>query len=113
MLRVRRERFLPPAGQKPAVGARIVWGDVRMSVQAGMSEALWRWLARLGWREVLYRPDRRRYRDVPHAFVTRLIDASPDERDRILEAAIANAAVRMQPQRGIRLPTLPGPRNGV
>ena len=113
MFRVRRERFLPPAGPKPAVGARIVWGDVRMSVQAGMSESLWRWLAKMGWREVHYRPDRRRYREVPHAFVTRLIDASPDERERLLEAAIANAAVRTQPPRGIRLPTLPGPRNGA
>jgi hypothetical protein len=108
LFRVRRERVLPRAGQKPAVGARIASGELRMSVQAGMSDELWRWLAKRGWREVMYRPDRRRYRDIPCGYATLLIDASPDERENVLEAGIANAAVRTLPQRGIRLPTLSG-----
>lgn len=96
LFRIRRQRLVPPAGQKPAVGARITCGDLRMSVQAGMSEALWRWLTRLGWREVLFRPDRRRYRDIPHTFVTQLTDAVPEERERVLAAAIAQASYRPQ-----------------
>jgi hypothetical protein len=113
LFRVRRERVLPRAGHRPAVGARIAAGELRMSVQAGMSEDLWRWLAKRGWREVVYRPDRRRYRDIPCGFATMLIDASPDERESILEAGIANSAVRTMQPRGIRLPTLSGgPRDG-
>lgn len=74
-----------------------------MIVQAGMSDALWRWLVKQGWREVMFRPDRRRYREIPHAFVTRLIDASVDERERVLAAAMANAAYRPAPMRPGRL----------
>lgn len=103
LLRIRRERHAPPAGGKPPIGARIVCGDLRMTVQAGMSETLWRWLLKQGWREVMFRPDRRRYREIPGAFVTRLIDATSDERDRILAAATANAAYRPLPQRPSRV----------
>lgn len=103
LLKIRRERHIPPAGAKPPIGARIVCGDLRIIVQAGMSDALWRWLLQRGWREVMFRPDRRRYREIPHAFVTRLIDATSDERDRILAAATANAAYRPRPLRPSRL----------
>jgi hypothetical protein len=37
--------------------------DGVMTMQAGMTEALWRWLVKEGWREITFRPDRRRYRD--------------------------------------------------
>jgi hypothetical protein len=103
LLRIRRERHALPPGGKPPIGARIVCGDLRMTVQAGMTDALWRWLLSQGWREVMYRPDRRRYREIPGAFVTRLIDATADERDRILAAATANAAYRPLPLRPRRL----------
>lgn len=100
LLRIRRDRLLPPAGQKPTVGARIVCGELRMTVQAGMSDALWRWLTKRGWRESLFRPDRRRYRDIPHAFVTQLIDATPEHFDAILAAAVAQATHRPATVRG-------------
>ncbi len=109
LLKIRRERHLPEPGSRPPIGARIVCGDLRMSVQAGMSESLWRWLAKQGWREVLVRPDRRRYREVPHAFVTRLIDAAAEERERILTVATANAAYRPLPMRPSRFSV---PENG-
>ncbi|MGH6623974.1 MAG: hypothetical protein ACREBN_08375 [Burkholderiaceae bacterium] len=99
LLKIRRPRHTAPAGDKPAVGARLFRDDVRMSVQAGMTDSLWRWLVAEGWREVTFRPDRRRYRDIQSAYVTRLIDASSDERERILSAAIANAAYRPRPMR--------------
>ena len=104
LFRIRRERSTSRAGQKPGVGARIACGDLRMTVQAGMSDALWRWLTNQGWREVLYRPDRRRYRDVPHGYVTQLIDAHPDHRERILSLAKAHAAFRPQRPRTLGFP---------
>jgi hypothetical protein len=100
LFRIRRKRGLPPAGQKPGVGARIACGEYRMIVQAGMTDSLWQWLAKQGWREVLHRPDRRRYRDISHAFVTELIDSAPDDRDQVLEAAKSEAVYR--PQAGAR-----------
>ncbi len=103
LLRIRRARSTPRAGLKPAVGARIACGDLRMAVQAGMSEALWRWLTKQGWREVVYRPDRRRYRDVQHAFVTRLVDAHPDDWTRVLKAAAEHASFRPHTLPGRRL----------
>jgi hypothetical protein len=83
-------------GPKPGVGARIACGEHRIIVQAGMSDSLWQWLAQQGWREVTYRPDRRRYLEIPHAFVTELIDAGPDDWGPILEAAKAEATYRPQ-----------------
>ncbi len=104
LMRIRRDRALPSAGHKPGVGARITCGDLRMSVQAGMADSLWRWLTKLGWREVMFRPDRRRYRDIPHGFVTQLIDAAPEERERILAVAISHASFRVPPPRTRGLP---------
>jgi hypothetical protein len=103
LFRIRRPRVVPPARTKPGVGARVAHGDYRLIVQAGMTDSLWIWLAQQGWREVTYRPDRRRYLDIPHAFVTELIDAGPDDRPRILEAAKAEASYR--PQTRGRRPT--------
>jgi hypothetical protein len=64
-----------------------------------LTDSLWRWLVKEGWREITFRPDRRRYRDIPAAYVTRLIDSTVEERDRVLAAAIANATVRPLPAR--------------
>lgn len=94
MLKIRKRRSVPRRGPKPGIGAKIFKDDVRMTVQAGMSHELWRWLQEQGWREVSFRPDRRRYRDVPAAWVTRLIDCAPEERAPVLHAAIAHAAYR-------------------
>jgi hypothetical protein len=94
LLNIRVERGLRSAGVKPGIGARICCEDLRMTVQAGMSDALWYWLAKQGWREITFRPDRRRYRDIPTAYVTRLIDSHSEERERVLAAAVANAAYR-------------------
>ena len=111
LLNIRRERGMPPAGSKPSLGAKLICGDIRMTVQAGMSQALWQWLVEQGWREVTFRPDRRRYRDLPTAYVTRLIDSSTfEERSRILEAAIANANYRPVMSRSGRM-TLPRGRD--
>jgi hypothetical protein len=89
-----KRRAMPRRTAKPAIGARIVLGDVRMTVQAGMSHELWHWLLAQGWREPSFRPDRRRYRDVPSAWVTWLIDAAPETRAQVLEVGTTKAVHR-------------------
>lgn len=103
LLRIRKQRQLPPAGPKPSVGSRIVANDFRMTVQAGMSDALWLWLLNRGWREVTYRPERRRYNDIGGAWVTRLYEARDEERGRVLLAA-KQAACASEPDRLLPLP---------
>ena len=95
LLKIRCEREIPPAGGKPPFGAKLFCGDIRMTVRSGMSDQLWHWLLAQGWREVAVRPDRRSYKDIPTAYVTRLIDAvANEERARVMEFAIANAQYR-------------------
>jgi hypothetical protein len=93
-LHVRSERARPARGPKPAIGRQIALGSVRMTVQAGFSDELWLWLLDQGWRELRYRPEQRRYRDVPASCATELIDAAQDERPAALEAALERAAMR-------------------
>jgi len=88
---IRRERLLPRRTARPSPGARIFLGDVRMVVQAGLDRELWGWLQDQGWREAVIRPDRRVYRDIPSNWMTLLIDSSPEHREAILNAALAEA----------------------
>lgn len=101
LLRIRQQRQLLPAGPKPSTGARIFFEDLRMTVHAGMSDALWLWLLNRGWREITYRPDRRRYNDISSQWVTRLYEAAAPDRGRVLlaakEAARAQAAPASEP----------------
>ncbi len=85
---------MPRRSGKPAIGATIICGDLRITVQAGLSDELWTWLLDEGWRELTYRPDRRHYREVPSSWVTRLIDALPEARGPVLDAAVAKASIR-------------------
>ncbi len=84
-------RALAKPGSKPLAGAAVVSGDLRLFVQPGMSDNLWRWLSGLGWREVRFRPDRRRYRDIAYIWVKLLYQARPDQRERVLIDATAAA----------------------
>jgi hypothetical protein len=94
LLGVRRPRKLPRRGPKPSIGALAVCGDLRMTVQAGLSEDLWSWLLDQGWRELTYRPDRRHYRELPAGWVTRLIDTLPELRSQVLRVAALRATRR-------------------
>jgi hypothetical protein len=115
LLKIRCERGIPSEGRKPAFGAKLFCGDIRMTVRSGMSDQLWRWLLDQGWREVPVRPDRRHYKDIPTAYVTRLIDSEAnEERARVMAAAIANAHYRPSMTRDGRIippPKERGPRN--
>jgi len=111
LLRIRCERDIPSESSKPSFGSKLFCGDIRMTVRSGMSDQLWRWLLDQGWREVPVRIDRRRYRDIPSAYVTRLIDAvANEERARVMEVAIANAQYRPRMTRDGRIiPVRKGP----
>jgi len=104
LLRIRCERDIPSESSKPPFGSKLFCGDIRMTVRSGMSDQLWRWLLDQGWREVPVRIDRRRYRDIPSAYVTRLIDSvANEERARVMEVAIANAQYRPRMTRDGRI----------
>jgi hypothetical protein len=73
---------------RPAIGATLCCAGLRMTVQAGMSNDLWLWLARLGWRELQPRENRLHFKPLPTSLVTRLFDGPAADRDRVLLAAI-------------------------
>jgi hypothetical protein len=89
-------RQLPRRGPKPRIGSHIVHVEsgLRLTVQAGLSDELWLWLLDRDWRVVSYRPDRRRYREIPGSWVTLLIDSDPVSREKLMAEAISNAESR-------------------
>lgn len=88
----KREQQRRREASKPAIGATLCCAGLRMSVQAGLSDDLWQWLVKLGWRELQPRENRLHFKPLPTALVTRLFDCRPEERERILLAAIRQAA---------------------
>jgi len=89
-------RRMPNRGTKPRIGAHVVHVQkgLRLVVQAGMSDSLWLWLMSQGWRVDPHRPDRREYRDISASYVTRLTDADPARRKKLMVEAILNAQPR-------------------
>jgi len=100
LLNIRKARGMQRRGPRPSVGARIYCDDVRMTVQAGMPVELWGWLQTQGWREVLFKGDRRKYRDIPTDWAMQLIDCPPERREEVLAQAIENAVARTRPTEG-------------
>jgi hypothetical protein len=94
LLNIRRERQRPPPGPKPKLGAKIYLHDVRMAVQSGLSDEMWDWLQELGFREITFSPDRRRYRDLPRSIVAQLYDAPREQWRPLLKQAIRESSVR-------------------
>jgi hypothetical protein len=74
--------------EKPSVGATICAADLRMTVQAGLSNEQWVWLVRNGWRELQAGEDRYRLRAIPSSAVARLFDAPADRWDELLANAM-------------------------
>jgi hypothetical protein len=89
----RLPRRLPSRSPKPRIGAHVIHVErgLRFVAQAGMSDELWLWLMKQGWRVEFHRPDRREYYDLPASYVTRLVDADPAERKKLLVEAIQSA----------------------
>jgi hypothetical protein len=85
---------------KPHTGATIYCADLRMSVEAGLSMQLWRWLVSRGWRELDDLARRNRMRAVPSSAVMALFDATPERWEDLLATALKQA---------IRKPTITSP----
>ena len=94
LFNIRAKRARTERSAKPRLGAKICYGEIRISVQSGLTDDMWSWLQEQGWREVTFRPDRRRYKDVPPSLVTRLFDAGPTDRLTALKDAISAAAAK-------------------
>jgi hypothetical protein len=94
LLHIRSERAVPRRGPKPAIGAYVVCGELRMTIQAGLTDELWQWLMGQSWRELRYAPDRRHYLVVPAPCVTALIDAPEELRPLALSVAVSHASFR-------------------
>jgi len=93
-LRFRIERAPPRRGPKPAIGAYVVCEELRMTIQAGVTDDLWEWLMGQGWRELRYAPDGRHYLVVLAPCVTKLIDAPEEQRPIALSVAVLHASFR-------------------
>lgn len=102
LLRIRQVRKRPRAGFKPKAGARIFMDDFRIVVQAGLSDELWNWLLKVGFREATYKLDRRHYRDLPPSLVTHLYQATPEEWKALLTVALEEASKRPRVRVGNR-----------
>lgn len=79
------ERRLPP------IGATLCCNQFRIGVQAGFNRDLWQWLMAQGWRVLPAGDDRYRYRALPSNVVAALIDAAPEERERLLALGVRRA----------------------
>ncbi len=90
------QRRLPRRSSKPRIGTYVVHAQdrLRLVVQAGLSDDLWKWLMDQGWRVETFRPDRRRYLDIPASWVIALIDAEPAFREQVLSQATMSAQPR-------------------
>ena len=89
-----RKKPAPPrraTGPKPRMGATLCCAGLRMTVQAGLTEEMWEWLASLGWRELRTGDNRLHYRALSSPLVNRLYDVAPDDRQKILLLAIREA----------------------
>jgi len=94
LLSIRQQRKRARAGRSPGIGAKIVMDDFQIVVQAGLSEALWKFLVEAGFREANHRPDRRHYRYVPPSLVANLYNAPPEEWQALLMVALQEASKR-------------------
>jgi hypothetical protein len=93
-IRVKRERA--SMGTKPRMHSRITLGGMRMLVTSRPDDELWHFFSLQGWREIVHRPDRRRYADLPRISFDLLARSSGSEREnryRQIIASITRVAV--------------------
>ncbi|HEY8100837.1 MAG TPA: hypothetical protein VIF82_08775 [Burkholderiaceae bacterium] len=77
---IRRERQLPPPGEKPSIGSNIVREKLRIRLKYPITDALWKFLIAQGWRAIDMRYNKRRYTIVPDKVLLKLIKADDLER---------------------------------
>ena len=77
---IRKERQLPPPGEKPSIGSNIVREKLRIRLKYPITDELWKFLAAKGWRAIDMRYNKRRYTVVPDKVLLKLIKADELER---------------------------------
>lgn len=88
LMRIRRPRQLLRAGLKPTVGSNIVNGSLRMRLKHPVSSEQWYWLAKMGWRTVDMRDNRRKYQLVADGLLQQLLNAETPEQRADIHASI-------------------------
>lgn len=88
LMRIRRPRQLLRAGLQPAVGSNIVNGTLRMRLKYPMSAEQWYWLAKMGWRTIDMRDNRRKYQLVADGLLHQLLNADTAEQRTDIHARI-------------------------
>jgi len=91
LLRIRKERQLPPITAKPQVGGSIVKDRLRIRLNYPISNDQWTWLVDMGWRTVNTRTDRRSYTLVSDQYVRRILEADEELRYQLHQRLILNA----------------------
>lgn len=106
LLRKKKQDLHRREANKPAIGATICCAGLRMTVQAGLSDELWRWLVSLGWRELHPGENRLKLKPLPTGLVTRMFDSDPSEWERVLLGAIRQVTRRpvMRPAERVPVP---------
>lgn len=115
LLKIRKERALPPAGPKPPVGSNIVLDRMRIRLKHPISDEQWAWLTAHGWRTVDMRSERRRYATVPEKGVVRLLQAQGLEREvmhgKMIHLFSEEARTQRRAERAARAAEVPLMRN--
>ncbi len=88
---VRREAAKAPRRRVPTMGTTLCCNQFRLTVPAGMSRDLWQWLSGQGWYELAAGENRYKFRALPSNVVAALVDASPDDREKLLALAMRRA----------------------
>ncbi len=88
LMRIRRPRQLLRAGLQPTLGSNIVNGSLRMRLKHPMSAEQWYWLAKMGWRTVDMRDNRRKYQLVSDGLLYQLLNAETSEQRADIHARI-------------------------
>ncbi|BEU94903.1 hypothetical protein ACDW_06080 [Acidovorax sp. DW039] len=91
LLSIRQQRKAAPVGSLPPVGASIIRSGLKMKVTHAMTREMWDWLVLSGWRNVPVKNDRRSYQQVPEAALRELMDAPPEERNKVHSRIVAQA----------------------
>lgn len=86
----------PVSRRRPPIGTTVCCNQFRMTIQAGTSRDLWHWLLAQGWRELPAGQNRYRYRALPSNVVAALIDAAPDQWEKLLMLGMRRALAQPQ-----------------
>lgn len=85
---IRRERQRLKPGSKPRIGGMIVKGQHSIDITHSLTDEQWGWLVLLGWCSVDKRKERRKYFSLPKDACERLVNATREEREALLDQLV-------------------------